>query len=90
MRILLLTIALALPLSGCSTVRSGFGALSDLISSNETNKRDLSDSDAVDTATSTAHGIPATNIASAYKQVPHTLKGDTENSAHTGDPIPPQ
>jgi hypothetical protein len=77
-------------LTACSAARKAVGAISNIGSKTEA-ATNAEASAASDEATSTARGITrADNIGKVSKQLPAGLIGDTKNSLHSGDPIPPQ
>ncbi|MCH8684660.1 hypothetical protein [Pedomonas mirosovicensis] len=98
MRFGLILVSAALLLSGCSTVRGIFGAAEETIEANQTEQEaGPPDAEASEPgvfgrqqAQRAAPITVAEDIKKAAKRLPDTLAGDSANSAHLGDPIPPQ
>jgi hypothetical protein len=77
-------------LTACSVARNAVGVISNIGSKTES-VQNAEASAAAAEATSVARGITrADDMGQISKQLPGGLVGDTKNSLHSGDPIPPQ
>lgn len=77
-------------LAACSTARKAIGIVSDIGSKTESASNAQSNAARLE-ASSTSRGIiRADDMDKVSKQVPSGLIGDSKNSLHSGDPIPPQ
>jgi hypothetical protein len=92
----LFLLALAVPLTACSTVRTVFGKAEQVAAANEQGKLispnapTEGQTELAQTASSKVEGATVADIGRAAKSLPGGLIGDTANVVHIGDAIPPK
>ncbi|MEX6724079.1 hypothetical protein [Parapedomonas caeni] len=90
MRVGLVLVGIALTLSGCSSVRGAFGAVSDLFGANDRGElayQNTGQGNPEAVAPRATDGKPIKDIA---RDMPRGLIGDAANSAHASEAIAPQ